>query len=100
MNVEKLLEEIKVAKNKIAEYQNDIRKTEQDIANHLCPFKVGQEVISPRGEEQFIASIKFSGSGSMYEFKVFKKKKDGKSFTKSCYAWEQGGYKAIENKIN
>ncbi len=97
MNVEKLLEEIKVAKSKIAEYQNDIRKTEQDIANHLCPFKVGQEVISPQGEEQFIASIKFNSYGRMYDFKVFKKKKNGEPFNKSSCAWGQHGYKAKEN---
>lgn len=85
MNVDLLKEEIKAANKRISKENEFIAKTEHDIALYLCPFSIGDEVISPNGEKEIVASIRYSGWGVGYDFKVFKIKKDGTPYKVSAY---------------
>ena len=94
MNIELLKEEIAAKRDVISKAKEYIRKTEQEIAEYLCPFSVGDRVISPEGTHQVIASIGYSGYGCGYSFKVFKIKKDGVPYKDSCHAYNLEKYVA------
>lgn len=83
MNIELLKEEMQAANERIQKEREYISRTKQEIANYLCPFSVGDNVVSPNGEKIIIASIKYSGWGAGYDFKAFKIKKDGNPYKDS-----------------
>ena len=88
MNIELLKEGIKEARAKIAEEKAFISESEQEVAEYLCPFAIGDKVLSPKGKKEIVASISYcSWSRAGYEIKVFKIKKDGKPYKQSTYAF-------------
>ena len=93
MDVQALKAKIKDAEDRISKEKEYVRQAKQDIAEHLCPFKVGDEVINKNGDRQIVASIRYCGwSRAGYDFKIFKIKKDGTPYQQSCDAWGVGGY--------
>ena len=93
MNVQVLLDEIKERQNKIKEHKKYISETQQEIAEHECPFKVGDKVISPTGIEEIISRIIYTGYPPMYSFRVFKIKNDGAPYKNDTYAYRIDKYK-------
>jgi uncharacterized protein (DUF2147 family) len=94
MDVEFKLQEIKLKEIEMKAISDFIKQERQSIAEYLCPFKVGQEVISKHGEHQIIADIKYKSFGNTYAFEVFKIKKEGKPYKDSCYVSCQSEYTA------
>ena len=72
MQIEKLQKEIKEKRVIINNANDFILKTQQDIANHFCPYIVGDKVLNKDNEEQLIASIKYTSYKPFYSFKIFK----------------------------
>jgi hypothetical protein len=97
MNVELLKEEIKAKNKQINEMRNYIRHAHQSIAEYLCPFKVGDRVMSPKGERQAIASISHQPYGDEYSFKVFKIKTNGELYKNSQYVYCSSLYKLTDS---
>ena len=95
MQIEKLQKEIKEKRVIINNANDFILKTQQDIANHFCPYIVGDKVLNKDNEEQLIASIKYTSYKPFYSFKIFKIKKDGNPHKHSCYAYYPEDYKAV-----
>ena len=94
MDVEFKLQEIKLKEIEIKDISDFIKQERQAIAEYLCPFKVGQEVVSGKGEHHIVADIKYKSWGNTYAFEVFKIKKDGEPYKDSCYASCQSEYTA------
>ena len=93
MDVEKLLLEMRERNEVILEYSKLVRETEQNIAEFLCPFKVGEHVLDPDGVAVIINSIKFcSYSKLMYEFDIKKIKKDGTPYLYRSSAYRMSDY--------
>ena len=101
MNIELLKEEMDQAKKVIDIKKEYIRNTEQEIAEYVCPFSVGERVVSPKGDEQIICSISYCGwSHRPYDFKIFKIKKNGEPFVNSSYAFSVLEYtKALKSPL-
>jgi len=80
--------------------QASLEYLQQALAEQLCPFKVGDLVVSPRGKRQIVAEIQHANYGKGYEIRVFNIKKDGKPFknpTYSDYCFSgEGQYKKVE----
>lgn len=92
MDIKLLEDEINSAQGRIAKDKEYIAKTRQEIAEHLCPFKVGDHVISPEGNEEVIASIRFiTWLIRKYEFKVYKIKKNGEPYKESNNVYSRQG---------
>ena len=96
MNVEKLLLEIKKHANIISESEKFVRETKQNIAEFLCPFKVGERVLDNDGVAVIINSVSFCTYGKLnYEFDIKKLKKDGTPYIYKSYAYGIGDYKKL-----
>jgi len=63
-----------------------LSKLQQALAEQLCPFKVGDLVISPRGNRQIVAEIQHADYGKGYNFTVFNFKKDGTPYKNANHA--------------
>jgi len=93
MNVKLMKELIARAEEEITERSKFIKDTKQEIAEHLCPFKVGEEVLNKDGEREIIASISYcSWNRINYDFKIFKIKKSGEPYKQSHHAWNEEKY--------
>ena len=95
MNIELELKEIKTIKDEIIKLNNEIRARRQSLAEHSCPFIVGQRVLSSKGEEHEIASISPTDYPPFYDFTIYKIKKDGSAYANSQYAYRINDYAAI-----
>ncbi|MBL4940945.1 MAG: hypothetical protein JKY81_04705 [Colwellia sp.] len=81
MRIETLKEEIKEAKEVIEMKKEFISRSQQEIAEHLCPFNVGNTVVDGKGVKQVVASIFYKSWGNNnYDFKTFKIKKNGELY--------------------
>ena len=87
MDIDILKGEIKAANSRIAQDQLCVRQAQQEIADYLCPFDVGDKVISQKGEKAIIASISYRGWDGGYSFRVFKIKKNGEPYKDSQQAY-------------
>jgi hypothetical protein len=96
MNVQQLEDEIKAKRAVINEANCYISKTQKEIAEYLCPFKVGDSVISLEGNIETIASVSYRSYSPKYEFKVFRTKKNGEPYKESSFPFNQGKYKAAD----
>ena len=101
MNIELLKEEMKQAREVISSKESFIRVTRREIAAYICPFSVGERVVSPEGDEQIISSISYRSWGNpLYDFKVFKIKKNGEPYVNSTYAYNLEKYtKALKSPL-
>lgn len=99
MDIELLKEEIRSANEVINKKRDYIQQTQREIAEYLCPFEVGDRVISGDGEEAEIASISYKAYSPGYTFTVFKIKKDGSPYKNSSNVWwDIEKYTAITSK--
>lgn len=98
MNIEAELKEIKQIEGKISELNAELRNKRQSIAEYACPFEVGQRVISGEGELQEIALIYPSQYAPLYDFKVYKIKKDGSAYSNMQYAYRVNEYTAAKGE--
>lgn len=89
MDIKLLEDEINSAQRRIAKNKKYIAKTRQEIAEHLCPFKVGDNILSPEGVKVIVASIHHRSWGDNYEFKIYKIKNDGEPYKDSCNIWSR-----------
>jgi hypothetical protein len=96
MDIKLIDDEIKAKKEIISKAQAYIRKAEQEIAEYLCPFKVGDKVLSAQGELEIVASIAPRRFGTRYEFKIYKIKKSGEPYKISQHVYPQEGYKLAQ----
>ena len=88
MNVEKLLLEIKKHENIVSESSEFIRETQQNIAEFLCPFKVGERVLDHDGVAVNIERIFFESYGKLnYDFSVRRLKVNGELRRYPTRAW-------------
>lgn len=94
MNVELEPKEIKTIEDEVIKLRNEVRARRKLLAEHLCPFKVGQRVRNGMGEEQEIASISPYSYYPFYKFTVYKIKKDGSAYANSQYAYRVTDYTA------
>ncbi len=92
MNIDKLKQDIEIAESGIRVSERFIYDTKQSIAEHLCPFKVGDQVISGTGECEIVAGIKYKPWGIGYSFNIFRVKKDGTPYKQSQYAYYEEKY--------
>ena len=93
MDIDKLKHDIEIAESDIRISERFIYDTKQSIAEYLCPFKVGDKVISSTGECEVVASIKYKSWGKKgYRFKVFRIKKDGTPYKQSQHAYYEEKY--------
>ncbi len=93
MDVDKLKHDIEIAVTGIRVSERFIYDTKQSIAEHLCPFKVGDKVISGTGGREVVAGIYYeSWSIRGYTFNVFRLKKDGTQYKKSQCAYGEDEY--------
>ena len=97
MNIEKLEQEINNAQSVINEKKVFIQKTRQDIAEHLCPFSVGDKVLNQDGKMEFIASVYSKPFQRGYGFTVYKIKVSGQPYINSCEAWYKEKYTKFIN---
>lgn len=95
MDKEKELKEIKTIEAEIINLKGEVRVRRQLLAEHLCPFKAGQRVLSSKGEEHEIANISSTAYPPFYKFSIYKIKKDGSAYANSQYAYRMTDYKAI-----
>lgn len=93
MDVKLLKEQIKVKNKQISEMRKFVRQSEHEIAKYLCPFEIGQRVISPKGNVEVVAHISHVSYGVGYEFKIYKIKENGEAYKNSQYAYRLGEYK-------
>ena len=96
MDIEAAKENIKNAEAMVKNKQEYIRKLKQEIAEHLCPFEVGQRVLNADRKEEIVANISYQGWGKGYELKTFKIKKNGEPYQNSSYAFYQDKYTAAD----
>jgi hypothetical protein len=92
MNIDKLKQDIEIAESDIRISESFIYDTRQSIAEHLCPFKVGDKVISGTGEREIVADISYKKWGVGYSFNIFRVKKDGAPYKQSQYAYYEEKY--------
>ncbi len=92
MDIDKLKQDIEIAESGIRVSERFIYDTKQSIAEHLCPFKVGDKVISSTGEREVVASIKYKPWGIGYSFNIFRVKKDGTPYKLSQHAYCEEKY--------
>jgi len=92
VNIELLKTKIKEASDRIDNENAYITKTKQEIADHLCPFKVGERVVNNQGEREIVDSIRYSVWGCGYNLKTFKIKKDGQPYKYSSDVWDVERY--------
>lgn len=92
MDIELLKSEIKEARGIINKKMAYIKNAEQEIAEHLCPFSVGDRILTKDGEEREVAKISYSHYGEGYQLKVYKIKKNGEPYKDSNYVWYDEGY--------
>lgn len=95
MDKEKELKEIKTIEAEIINLKGEVRVRRQLLAEHFCPFTVGQRVLSSKGEEHEIASISSTAYPPFYKFKICKIKKDGSAYVNSQYAYRFTDYTAV-----
>lgn len=95
MNVEVELKEIKQITSEIAELGKVCADKRQALAEHLCPFVVGQRVLNRLGQEQEIANITPRDFHPYYEFTVYNIKKDGNRYTNSQFAYHINKYTPV-----
>ena len=91
MNVEALKKEIRERESVIDAQRDAITLLKQSIADHLCPFRVGDKVTSPEGETVTIESIIYSRLAPCgYVGSIRRFKKDGAPYVypNDCYALE------------
>jgi len=98
MNIENLKKEITEARVLINDKKLLIERNKQIIADYLCPFNVGDNVLDENGKRQIIASISATPYDLWYSFKVFHIKKDGSLYKKSMYAYNIEKYTKAGNK--
>ena len=98
MDIDAIKEEIKAKEQEISRLKSYIRSARQEIAEDLCPFKVGDRVINRFGGEEEIASIHYRDYGIGYCFKVYKIKKNGEPYQCSCEVYNLDKYSAKADK--
>ena len=92
MDIDKLKHDIEIAESDVRISERFIYDTKQSIAEYLCPFKVGDKVISGTGEREIVADISYKKWGTGYSFNIFRVKKDGAPYKQSQYAWNEEKY--------
>ncbi len=92
MDIDKLKQDIKSAEADIKISERFIYDAKQSIAEHLCPFKVGDDVISGTGEREIVAGIRYKTWGIGYSFNIFRVKKDGTPYKLSQHAYCEEKY--------
>ena len=96
MDIDKLKEDIRAAQAEIKKKNEFISLSRSAIASHLCPFAVGDMVLSPKGNKEIIASVNYEGYGAGYSFHIHKIKKNGEPYLNSTFVWRCAEYvKAI-----
>lgn len=99
MDIESLKIKIEEAESRICSHEEYIIKTKKEMAEYLCPFKVGDEVINGSGGKEIIASINYKSYGSNYSFDVFRIRKNGEPYKFSCSVWSERGYTKFNTNI-
>jgi len=102
MNIKKLQAEIESKCNEIAIKQEEIRianeyvhKRKQIIAEHKCPFVIGQKVKSDYEGVCTVAEIRYSGWGVGYEISVHKTKKNGEPYVNQTRVWDAENFTEV-----
>ena len=93
MNVQLLLEEIRGRQDTIKEHKKYISEAQQKIAEHECPFKIGDKIIYPGKDAVIVSRVMYTSYLPMYSLMVFKIKKDGTLYKNDTYAYRADGYK-------
>lgn len=95
-DIEKALKECKEQREIVSHTKKKINDIEQQIADHSCPFSVGDLVENEEGLKAVISSISFcSWNRSRYDFKIKKIKKDGAPSKLSNHAYSSENWKPI-----
>ncbi len=92
MDIYKLKQDIEIAESDIRISERFIYDTRQSIAEHLCPFKVGDDVISGTGEREVVASIEYKPWGIGYSFNIFRITKGGTPYKLSQHTYCEEKY--------
>ena len=91
MNIESLRKEIGLHECVICKAEDEISRIGQLIADHLCPFEVGEKVIDDDGIMAVVLEIRYHRRSNGYNLFVKKIKKDGSlyKYPTQCYRTEQ-----------
>ena len=92
MDIDKLKHDIEIAESDVRISERFIYDTKQSIAEYLCPFKVGDKVISSTGEREVVACIRYKPWGIGYSFNIFRVKKNGAPYKQSQSAYYEEEY--------
>lgn len=79
MNIETQKLEIRALKDRLTADRRLLAAAEQDLAEELCPFSVGDR-LSGECENYLVASIDSQPCGDRFSIRVYKIKKDGTPF--------------------
>ena len=92
MDIVEAKRQIQISKDVIKLNAGIIKGFEQEIAEYLCPFIVGEKVLDGKGVHHIVASISYYGYGRGYDIKVFKIRNNGTPYKESSYPGCIGEY--------
>lgn len=87
MDIENKIKYIAALRHEIAANAKILKEAEQDIAEYLCPFKVGDKITTEEGYAVIISSIKHSSFKEGFDLEVYKIKKDGSKYKFTNTLW-------------
>jgi len=100
MDIQSEKERCERAEEQIKAERAIIAASKQAVADHDCPFEVGETVLNPDGEKEVIARIFFRGWNGKYrpryEFTIFKIKKNGEKYVNDMKAYYPEEYTKID----